>query len=208
MSTQEIQELLSKVEIWKQANPTATEEKANKYFGSLIAEKASGRLSAQWSIGQWTDLGPYQGAVCNSNLINCGKTKVYKDQAESWALNRSGFSNGYNGGKIDAARHTYWNALMTRGINRTWAQDFSYAHEQDNVPSNDIGWNLRNMDLYNNDQGQNIGVIYPYTSYSDAQVESKVRDYMVYAKLRVANTTCLTLVVSNSSAAFTGWTCQ
>ncbi len=216
LSLDKTQELISKTETWRKENPQASETEADAYFVSLLSATPTDSLKAQWSIGAWTGLGPYQGALCNAHPINCGKTKIYKDQAQDWANNRSGFSNGINGGKIDAARHTYWNALMTRGVNRQWAQDFSYAHEQDNPPSNSVGWNLRNMDLFNNDQGQNIGVAYPAPQYADSQVESKVRDYMVYGKLRVADGRtktaaqggCQNLVASNSPEAFIGWACQ
>lgn len=216
LTSDKVQDLLSKVEDWKKNNPEASDDQTNSYFVALLNTTPIDSMKAQWSIGEWTGLGPYQGALCNAHPINCAKTKIYKDQSQDWANRHSGYSNGINGGKIDAARHTYWNALMTRGIDRQWAHNFSYAHEQDSPPYNNVGWNLRNMDLYNNDQGQNIGVAYPASQYADSQVESKVKDYMYYGKLRVADGRlktaaqggCQNMVLSNSPEAFTGWTCQ
>lgn len=201
LSDSQIQALINESEDWQRTHP---DQDINTHAISKLSE-LKGTISAQWSIGEWTGLGPAQGALCNANLVACYKTKIYKDQAQR--VSRLKYGNGEQNGKINAYRHTYWNALMTRGNGVQWATNFANAHEQDNPPSNTKGFTSRDMDFYNNTQGRTIGTTYPANLNSDTVVESKIVDYMTYGKLKVFNKAGNALVWSNSPDACMAYNC-
>ncbi|GGL18287.1 DUF6973 domain-containing protein [Deinococcus radiotolerans] len=201
LSEAQLQQLVAEGEQWAQDHPG---QDVNAHALTVLND-TPGHLTTQWSIGEWTGLGPAQGALCNAHLINCYKTKLYKDQAQRVA--RTKYGNGEQNGKIDAYRHTYWNALMTRGAGVQWATDFANAHEADNPPSSAKSYVSRDMDYYNNSQGRTIGLNYPANTAADTVVEAKIVDYMTYGKLKVFNSAGTALVWSNSPDACSLYNC-
>lgn len=65
---------------------------------------------------------------------------------------QSRYPDTIHNGPGDAFRHCYWNALMTREQGAELAEQFATAHESGGGPVLE-----REMDLYNNRVGRNIG---------------------------------------------------
>ena len=82
---------------------------------------------------------------------------ILKDEAETWASNNAAtLGGGLHNGRADAARHAYWNAIMTVDWNATDAEGLSTAHEKTGLD----GGNPHNetvMDMENNAHGRDIG---------------------------------------------------
>lgn len=66
------------------------------------------------------------------------------------------WTSGFHNGNADAFRHCFWNALLTINIDRSWANNWTKAHEE--FPGNPPQEKL--MDLRNNLNGQQIGIAY------------------------------------------------
>lgn len=98
------------------------------------------------------------------------------------ATNSTISTYGYNGnGDVsDAYRHGYWNALNARDVGSTIAEKFATAHEDiSNEEMNkyyDIGyygWQLRSMDLHNNEVGRGV-VSWTDVFTSDSILSSRI----------------------------------
>jgi hypothetical protein len=86
------------------------------------------------------------------------------------------------GDKSDGYRHGIWNALMTRDINRVWADAISTAHED--RPKTELeakqadgytGYQHKAMDLNNNKVGRSVIAWYEFsTNCSDSTVKSRI----------------------------------
>ena len=100
------------------------------------------------------DFTPAERALFNNSPSRGVMTLKYGYTA-STATNDS-YISGFHNGNADAFRHCYWNALITIGIDRKWALDWTNAHEE--FPGNPAQEKL--MDLRNNRNGQQIGVAY------------------------------------------------
>lgn len=92
-------------------------------------------------------------SMCTWASETCLKTYNLSVEAQNTA--NQYFSDGAWGGRNDAYRHTYWNALMTSQINLDWAQRYADAHESETPYGPD-----KAMDLYNNQVGRNEGNYY------------------------------------------------
>ncbi len=80
-----------------------------------------------------------------------------RDEALAWASNnQAALGGGLHNGRADAARHAYWNSIMTFDWNVTDAEGFATAHEKtglgDGNPHNETV-----MDLENNTDGRSFG---------------------------------------------------
>jgi hypothetical protein len=80
-----------------------------------------------------------------------------KDEALAWASNnQAALGGGLHNGRADAARHAYWNAIMTFDWNAADAEGLATAHEKtgldDGGPHNETV-----MDMENNADGRSIG---------------------------------------------------
>ncbi len=88
---------------------------------------------------------------------------------------------GYNGrnDNSDAFRHAYWNALMVKHIDYTWAYRWATAHEEGAVGQPAIE---KQMDLWNNREGRFIAADNP--SASDSGRSNKVMGALNNGALR------------------------
>ncbi len=80
-----------------------------------------------------------------------------RDEALAWASNnQAALGGGLHNGRADAARHAYWNAIMTFDWNAADAEGLATAHERtgldDGGPHNETV-----MDLENNADGRGLG---------------------------------------------------
>lgn len=78
--------------------------------------------------------------------------------------------------KADGFRHAYWNILLCRRINTTWAKAFTNAHESETMDDLDKG-----MDLHNNEVGRYI--FKQNKKKSESQL-SKITKNWTYKKVR------------------------
>lgn len=118
------------------------------------------RLQEIWEQGDSEPLaeyGRYPGGLTKAEMLlcarfplKCSKTKGISSHARQSA--RSHFPDGIIYGRGDAFRHAYWNAVMTKEIDETWARKFATAHESETPAGND-----RTMDLRNNGVGRGVG---------------------------------------------------
>lgn len=96
------------------------------------------------------DLTHEEFVLCLGSPDKCSLTKETADHARLEANSRYPFE--FYLGRGDAFRHAYWNALMTKEIDETWAEKFATAHESETPEGND-----RTMDLRNNAEGRTVG---------------------------------------------------
>ena len=89
-------------------------------------------------------------SLCSWAAATCLTTYVLSNEASNTASTT--FGDGEYGGRTDAFRHAFWNALMTAEINEDWAQRYGFAHESETPDGPD-----RNMDYHNNQVGRNEG---------------------------------------------------
>jgi len=80
-----------------------------------------------------------------------------RDEAINWARdNQVALGGGISNGRADAARHAYWNAIMTFRWNAADAEGLATAHEVSGL-SDGLPHNETVMDLENNAAGRTIG---------------------------------------------------
>ncbi|MDW7732116.1 MAG: hypothetical protein SCH66_06770 [Methanolobus sp.] len=164
----DIEELHVEVTSYIEKHPDATEKQINKYTLKIIRElyaksKSDGTISTKISYYGFT-LNSAEEALFYENpwkaINSCYYGKKAMDETEDIF--------GYNGADdaSDAFRHTYWNALMVRHIDYTWAERWATAHEYESsgLP--------KTMDLWNNNKGRGIGNNNP--SASDSTLSDKV----------------------------------
>ncbi|MDI3388250.1 hypothetical protein QIS99_18865 [Streptomyces sp. B-S-A8] len=94
----------------------------------------------------------------------------FKDIKErAWAECQARFPEDNNDGHMDAFRHAYWNALMTKRFGPEWAEQYGTAHER--LPGNPK--DREAMDLYNNEVGRRIAMNNP--NDTPAQLAAKIQ---------------------------------
>lgn len=101
--------------------------------------------------------GPGEAAWYVSHPEHYISTFELRDEALGWATtNAATLGGGLLNGRADAARHAYWNAIMTIDWNATDAEGLATAHEKtgldDGNPHNETV-----MDMENNASGRGIG---------------------------------------------------
>ena len=102
-------------------------------------------------------------------------TKVGMDATNAGNTAEQRHKDGKKGGKQDAFRHTYWQALNTQDAGEKYARDFSDSHEYP-TPSNETNDIL--MDIHNNDVGIEIGKNNPNASPEELQkiIDDKMKN--------------------------------
>lgn len=120
--------------------------------------------------------------LCRNARIVCVRVAIaaFKARGSSQATYR----DGNVGGRIDAFRHTYWNAAMTRSVGSKHAKAWADAHENGYpqnraTPKDRI---LSDMDFFNNDQGRKIGLA--HEDSSDDETKAAVRDAITNGTVR------------------------
>lgn len=95
--------------------------------------------------------------LCGSARLVCVRVLLSALRARS--ASRAEYSDGETGGRIDAFRHTYWNALMASSVGDAHAKAWGDAHEN-GYPENRAtaaAKILSAMDFFNNAEGRRIG---------------------------------------------------
>jgi len=103
------------------------------------------------------NLNSQEQALCKSARLKCVRVALAGLRAR--AASQSEYDDGNVGGRIDAFRHTYWNALMTESVGATHAKKWADAHEN-GYPDNRATAEARllsDMDFFNNAEGRKIG---------------------------------------------------
>ncbi|MEN8186590.1 MAG: hypothetical protein ABFR05_05625 [Bacteroidota bacterium] len=86
--------------------------------------------------------------------------------------------NDFNGGKLDAFKHSFWMAYLTRNIGKRAALKLGEAHEKGNYQSfkknkKEDGYVhdkiSSEMDIYNNEIGANIAIQNPESTLTDLE---------------------------------------
>ncbi|WP_408609373.1 DUF6973 domain-containing protein [Caldicellulosiruptor changbaiensis] len=114
----------------------------------------------------------------NQNLIKGLKAiwAGYKaDTEDREKYNDSVLHNG-NG---DAFRHAYWNALMVKYIDYSWAYDWATAHEEGATGQPAIE---KEMDLYNNMMGRTL--VLGNESKSDEEIADIIQNAVRNGKMK------------------------
>ncbi|WP_094229022.1 DUF6973 domain-containing protein [Methanolobus psychrotolerans] len=164
----DIEELHAEVTTYIEKHPDATEKQINDYTIKKIRElygksKSDGTISTKISYYGFT-LNPAEEALFYENSWKAINSCYYGKKA----MDRTKSIFGFNGADdaSDAFRHTYWNALMVKHIDYTWAERWATAHEYNSsgLP--------KTMDLWNNNKGRGIGNNNP--SASDSTISNKV----------------------------------
>jgi hypothetical protein len=84
-----------------------------------------------------------------------------KNEAITWAqTNEVALGGGFENGRADAARHSYWNVIMTKDLSADIAEGASTAHERTNLNEGAFH-NTTVMDIENNSIGRSIGSALP-----------------------------------------------
>jgi hypothetical protein len=114
----------------------------------------------------YEDLTPSEKKLIKENPWVAFKAKVCADIA--WNITESRYGQGHNDWR-DAFRHGLWNALMVRDIGIVWASKWATAHE-DNPRQPKIE---KEMDLYNNWKGRQLGSSGGNNSNTGMQIKQK-----------------------------------
>ena len=180
LSYVDIEDVYSSVNTYISKHPKATEEQVNQYTLKQIRKlyaksESNGEITTQISYFGYT-LNPEEEALFWENPWKAIEACYYglgaKDETESVF--------GYNGlnDASDAFRHAYWNALMVKHIDNSWAYRWATAHEEggDGEPIEN------EMDLWNNEKGRLIATNNPYDT--DSELSDKVMDALNDGVLR------------------------
>jgi hypothetical protein len=98
-------------------------------------------------------------ALCKSAKLVC--VSVLLAAAKARVAAKVAYSDGDVGGRIDAFRHTYWNALMASSVGAAHAKAWGDAHEAGNPfdKGTKSDARLAEMDYFNNDRGRRLAVV-------------------------------------------------
>lgn len=158
----DIEILYNKVNKFIEKNPDATEDDINiflkkemkkKYLsGKKQIDSSSSNEMVTLSYYSPTDLNPLEQALYDQNPWKGLQALWEGNKAVNEAQERyNGSLHNDNG---DAFRHAYWNAMMVKHIDYSWAYDWATAHEEGAEGQPAIEGK---MDLYNNMMGRLIG---------------------------------------------------
>ena len=79
------------------------------------------------------------------------------NEVVNWAsANQGALGGGWTNGRTDAARHSYWNVLMSVEMDAATAEGAATAHERTNYEASNPEHNAIVMDLHNNGVGRSI----------------------------------------------------
>jgi RHS repeat-associated protein len=92
----------------------------------------------------------------------------------------SKFAEGFHNGKADAYRHALWNAIMIKELGSDWTKSFADAHEDfEGNPKEE-----KQMDIYNNQQGREIGEQYLDSKYNWEDIAATIKQALEDGKLQ------------------------
>lgn len=98
--------------------------------------------------------GPGEATWMALHLSRAGTAFAIRDEATEWAqTNLDSLGGGWTNGPADAARHSYWNGLMTMWWGEEDAEGLATAHEVSGL-SGTADHNSTVMDLENNASGR------------------------------------------------------
>lgn len=178
LSYVDIEEVYQSVNIYISKHPKATEEQVNQYtlkqIRKLYAKSESNKeITTQSSISGNT-LNPEEKKLFKENPWKGIKACYYG----SVAIEETKIVCGESGvdDASDAFRHAYWNALMVKHIDYSWADRWATAHEEgsDGISTE--------MDLWNNNEGRLIAANNP--DDADYELSDKVVDAINAGVLR------------------------
>jgi hypothetical protein len=120
--------------------------------------------------------------LCKRARIACVRVLLAGVRARS--ASQAAYDDGNVGGRIDAFRHTYWNAAMVRSVGEAKAKEWADAHENGYPDNRATAANriLSDMDFHNNAEGRRIGL--ELRRASDDDVQDAVRDAIADGTLR------------------------
>jgi len=103
-------------------------------------------------------LNPEERALCKAARLVC--VRVLVSAAQARLASKIAYSDGDVGGRIDAFRHTYWNALMASKVGAAHAKAWGDAHETGNPfdKGTTSDRRLAEMDYFNNERGRGLAV--------------------------------------------------
>lgn len=122
---------------------------ATRYLGDLTPAELWLLMSNFWLADETED-------ATNEAIAETGR------QWQGWS--------DFEDTKPDAFRHAYWNVLLSKYVNETWASKFATAHE-----SQTPAGLPKSMDLHNNAVGR--GIFRSNSTKSQAQLSSIVKNY-------------------------------
>ncbi|MBX3229568.1 MAG: hypothetical protein KIT84_04475 [Labilithrix sp.] len=127
-------------------------------------------------------LNELEKTLCRSHRIVCVRVALAAFKARG--ASQAAYRDGNVGGRIDAFRHTYWNAAMTRSVGEDHAKAWGDAHEN-GYPQNRATPKdrvLSDMDFFNNAVGREIGR--EHANSSDGKTKQAVRDAIANGDVR------------------------
>lgn len=165
----DIEELHADIVTYIEKHPEATEKKINDYVLKTIRNMyevscEEGEASTRSITYYGYTLNDAEEELFYENPWKAINSCYYGLVATNGTIDVFGYNRADDAS--DAYRHTYWNALMTRHIDYTWASRWATAHEYGHSGLSTT------MDLWNNAKGRGIGADYP--SASDSYLSSKV----------------------------------
>lgn len=100
-------------------------------------------------------------ALCKGARLAC--VRVLLAGVAARTASQLAYDDGNVGGRIDAFRHTSWNALMVRWTDARTAKAWADAHENGYPENRTTRRNrvLSDMDFWNNDVGRRLGAALP-----------------------------------------------
>ncbi|MCD4845102.1 MAG: hypothetical protein K8R25_11515 [Methanosarcinales archaeon] len=173
----DIEEVYQSVNTYISKHPKATEEQVNQYTLKQIRKsyaKSESNIGILTQSGESVDLTPEEEKLFEEDpwkgtkALFCGGLALVEM--------RRVFGEGGVDNHIDAFRHAYWNALMVKYIDYSWADRWATAHEEG---SNGLS---AEMDLWNNNEGRLIASNHP--DDSDYELSGKVMNALNAGVLR------------------------
>jgi hypothetical protein len=122
-------------------------------------------------------------ALCKGARMAC--VRVLLAGLAARTASQGAYRDGNVGGRIDAFRHTSWNALMVRWTDARTAKAWADAHEN-GYPENRASRRARvlsDMDFFNNDVGRRLGARLPEEA-GLAEITEAVRGSLEQGELR------------------------
>ena len=99
---------------------------------------------------------PNEGTWATMHPISAATAYTLGQEAQAWAqTNQTALGGGWTNGRADAARHSYWNVLMSVEMDAATAEGAGTAHERTNIEDGGEH-NASVMDLHNNAVGRTV----------------------------------------------------
>lgn len=188
IKTTDVEYFMTKVNGYIQNKPNATEDEINNFLRKEIANKYlskekidvnnSNKIMGSSDYPGLPDLNQKEQELFNQNPIKGLKAIWAGYKADTEARERYNDSVLHNGNG-DAFRHAYWNALMVKYIDYSWAYDWATAHEEGATGQSAIE---KEMDLYNNMMGWTL--VLGNESKSDEEIADIIQNAVRNGKMK------------------------